>query len=87
LKGVFVIAFVLLQTMINAQVKPNIIFIYADDLDADEIQGAEEGEKLALESEADKEARAASEARGVARRQNVESTTATGLEFRPYSED
>jgi len=58
-----------------------------DDLDADEIQGAEEGEKLALESEADKEARAASEARGVARRQNVESTTATGLEFRPYSED
>jgi arylsulfatase A-like enzyme len=37
LKRALVIAFVVSQTLINAQVKPNIIFIYADDLDADEV--------------------------------------------------
>lgn len=58
-----------------------------DDIDADAIQGAEVGEKLALESDEDKAARAKSVARGVARKQNAAATVASGLEFRPYSED
>ncbi len=58
-----------------------------DDIDADSIQAAEVGEKLALESDEDKAARAKSEARGVARKQISDSNTALGLEFRPYSAD
>lgn len=58
-----------------------------DDIDADSIQAAEVGEKMALESEEDKAARAKSEARGVARKQVKDLNTALGLEFRPYSAD
>lgn len=58
-----------------------------DDVDADGIQGAEEDEKLELETQEDKTQRAASVARGVARAQNKDGAGNKGLEFRTYSEE
>lgn len=60
-----------------------------DEIDADEVQAAEPGSKLAaaLADETNADAVAASEARGVARAAIAARTQASGLEIRPYSED
>jgi hypothetical protein len=58
-----------------------------DNLDADSVQAAEEGEKLAVAMAMEASEVAESEARGIARAQNAASTNKTGLEFRTYSED
>lgn len=58
-----------------------------DEIDPDAIQAADEGEKQELENEEDKAARAASEARGIARAQNQTGTDNRGLDIRQYSDD
>lgn len=60
-----------------------------DDIDADSVQAAEPGEKLAqaLESESDAQAQAQSLIRQAAREENLALEEPRGLQIRPYSED
>lgn len=58
-----------------------------DDLDADSVQAAEPGEKLALALEIDAQAIAEAKIREAARAALEENSASTGLEFRPYSEE
>lgn len=58
-----------------------------DDLDADSVQAAEPGEKIALALENDAQAQAESKIRAAAREENQALTSPTGLQIRPYSDE
>lgn len=58
-----------------------------DDLDADSVQAAEPGEKIALALESNAEAKRESEIRAAAREENSAQQGPTGLQIRPFSDD